>query len=564
MKLQYLSFNTYYQTINQISNNNSINYKPNNKFNITNLHTNLYQPNQSTASPQQPNYNNKPTIVNKYILINDVVYNIHSNNSPKSIYTWVSDELVSPISSEINAKIPLFFSHNYTIKIPNKVERLLRRVLPKAVLKEIDDDIEVAIELCLLMLTQLNSAYFELRDDASFEGWKSLKAEFLRDFLSTGSMTYKKVREALEYPFSTGQIIECDYNATKGLKAYNYRFGKAYIKRGLVNYQLKTCKARELLDKSYMRSHKIALTNPICKNLITLYSKISLPSVDEIEAEARKLIKNKFKTKKGKTLKFLGKHSKSNFKNPEQISFVEEAIKIFNYLTENGLMIPTPGSDKSGGRIVDSFTLMPSWIRSLVRIDGVTFAECDYTCLHPNIAISIYGGSTANIKHQDIVNTMKLDLATVKKDHLSFFNKPVYQMRQSPLYEFYMKQELFMMNKIINEKYNSSNSHRATSRNMFFKEVEIMTEVIEQLNKIDIYVGYVYDAIFCNPKHAEIVKDIMDTTADKHKVKTTAKITYASPQKTFEKLEFNSNKSSSNTDLRLLITPFNNQPIFIQ
>jgi hypothetical protein len=564
MKLQYLSFNTYYQTINQISNNNSINYKPNNKFNITNLHKYQYQPNQSTASAQQPNYNNKLTIINKYILINDVVYNIHSNNSPKSIYTWVSDELVSPISSEINAKIPLFFSHNYTIKIPNKVERLLRRVLPKAVLKEIDDDIEVAIELCLLMLTQLNSTYFELRDGTSIDGWKSLKAEFLRDFLSTGNMTYKKVREALEYPYVTGQIIECDYNATKNLKAYNYRFGKAYISKGLVNYKLKTTKAKELLDKSYLRAHKIACKNPICYNLIKLYSSVTLPSLDEIEAEAHLLIKNKFKTKKGKTLKFLGKHSMSNFKNPEQISFVEDAIKIFNYLTENGLMIPTPGSDKSGGRIVDSFTLMPSWIRSLVRIDGVTFAECDYTCLHPNIAISIYGGSTTYIKHQDIVKTMKLDLATVKKEHLSFFNKPIWQMKQSPLFDFYQKHESIMIDNIIKEKSYSGYAHRSTSRNMFFKEVEIMTDVIEQLNKKEIHVGYVYDALFCNPKHAEIVKHIMDTTAEKHKVKTTAKITYAAPLNTFENLEFNSNNSITGNDLRLLITPFNNQPIFIQ
>jgi hypothetical protein len=59
---------------------------------------------------------------------------------------------------------------------------------------------------------------------------------------------------------------------------------------------------------------------------------------------------------------------------------------------------------------------------------------------------------------------------------------------------------------------------------MFDKEVEIMTDVIIQLNKQGIYVGYIYDALFCHPMHAEHVKNLMDETILNHGVKTTAKI----------------------------------------
>ena len=56
------------------------------------------------------------------------------------------------------------------------------------------------------------------------------------------------------------------------------------------------------------------------------------------------------------------------------------------------------------------------------------------------------------------------------------------------------------------------------------KEVEIMTEVVKQLNQDGIYVGYIYDALFCHPLHAAHVKSVMDEIVQKHGVKTSAKI----------------------------------------
>ncbi|HSH67698.1 MAG TPA: hypothetical protein VLB84_18295 [Bacteroidia bacterium] len=219
----------------------------------------------------------------------------------------------------------------------------------------------------------------------------------------------------------------------------------------------------------------------------------------------------------------MNKHSKDYFKDAASRSFVEDAIEIYNYLTSNGLMIPTVGSEKSGGRIVDSFALMPKWIRNMIKVNGKSFIECDYAALHPNIAMKLYGGKSEYITHDDIANQLNLDEGVIKIEHLSFFNEEVWAMKQSPLFDFYSTHEPVMLQSIVNEKYKSEFKHKITSRRMFKLEVEIMTDVIEQLNSKGIYVLYVYDALLCHPKDAQEVSTIMDRIILEHGVKTTIK-----------------------------------------
>jgi hypothetical protein len=59
---------------------------------------------------------------------------------------------------------------------------------------------------------------------------------------------------------------------------------------------------------------------------------------------------------------------------------------------------------------------------------------------------------------------------------------------------------------------------------MFAEEVEIMTECIKQLNYKGIYVGYIYDALFCKESDAKLVAEIMNTVVLEFNVFTTAKI----------------------------------------
>jgi hypothetical protein len=391
-------------------------------------------------------------------------------------------------------------------------------------LKEIHSDVDVAVELCLLFTTQLTSTYFERLDEPEKEGWKSLHAKYIRDFLSINPMAYKDVTTALEFPTSKGSIIECDHESIIGEKNFNYRFGEAYIGKGIKSYHLKTREAQRLLNRHFIRVSGKSQSNPIVQNLIQFYEDISLPTIDQIKKEGDRLIQMKYRTKKGKLLKKLGKHSRSYFKNPKKYSFVEDSIEIFKYLTEDGLMYPEVGNEKSGGRIVDSFTLMPSWIRGMIKIKGKDNIEVDYSCLHPNIAISLYDGKKEYLTHNDLALEMKTDVNIIKHEHLSFFNKKVWQMKESPLHKYYEQNEPNMLSNLISEKSSSEFYHYITSRRLFAKEVEIMTEAIEVLNNEFIYVGYIYDALFCHPFDGNKVKEVMDAVILKHGVKTTAKL----------------------------------------
>jgi len=464
------------------------------------------------------------TTKSTYYLINDVLYYNYTEVDRSIDSTGISEDYHTTISDGPYTNLPLFLQHRNIIKIPTKVEYALRRFMPKPLLKNVYPEFEVAVELCLLFISQLTSTCFESLSDKNPAGWKTLKAEYLRDFLCNDPLTYKNVKAVLEYPLETGAIVECDHKFCPGIKSFNYRLGEAYIKKGIVEYELKTTEAKRLLEKRHMRWYANSTNNPICNNLMKFYSTISLPRIEEIVENGKSLARSGYKTKKGKRLVLQHKHSKDYFNHPEELSFVEEAIKIFQYLTDGCLMMPKPGNDKSGGRIVDSFTLMPSWIREMITINGERIAECDYSCLHPNIAMSIYGGSQEFLTHAKVAEAAGIELELVKQEHLSFFNKAEWQMKQSPLYDYYSEIEPQMMSKIILEKNTSEYGHAVTSMRMFKKEVEIMEDVVEELNNEGIYVGYIYDALFCEPKDALRVKEVMDSVILEHGVKTTAKI----------------------------------------
>ncbi|MDL2143859.1 hypothetical protein QQY79_15130 [Flavobacterium tructae] len=459
-----------------------------------------------------------------YLFINDVLKRTLQKEKEILDMPGVTAYNDDNITTDISAQLSLFVINNNRIKIPSKVEYVIRKYVSRKLLKEIHKDIEVAIELCLLFCTQLNSTYFDIKNGSQPDGWKSLRAEYLRDFLSINPMAYKKVITALEEPLKRGAILECDHISIIGEKNHYYRLTQPYLGRGVVSYDLKTKEAIGLLNKHYYRVLGEAKKNPICENLIRFYQDISLPNMGQIKKEAERLIALGFVTKKGKRLTKLNKHARSYYKNQEKLSFVEDAIEIFEYLTDNGLLIPTVGGEASGGRVVDSFTLMPSWIRNLVLVSGKPLVESDYSCLHPNIAVALYDGSTNNLLHDNLSLELDIDVKTVKVEHLSFFNKEVWQMKQSPLYQYYLNNEPTMLQNIIAEKYNSQFRHKITSRKLFAKEVEVMTSVIQQLNKEGIFVGYVYDALFFHPDYAERVKQVMDAVIQRYRIKTVAKL----------------------------------------
>ena len=97
-----------------------------------------------------------------------------------------------------------------------------------------------------------------------------------------------------------------------GARNYHYRFGSWYLDKKVHSYKLKTDVAKKFLYKHYLKAFARASENAICRNLFYLYIDLQLPTIEEIELEATKLIKMGFKNKKGKVLIRRNKHANSS------------------------------------------------------------------------------------------------------------------------------------------------------------------------------------------------------------------------------------------------------------
>lgn len=404
--------------------------------------------------------------------------------------------------------------------IPKKVEYTIKKYFPVKSLKLIDEDKEIAIEKCLIILNDLSTTFY------SDSKWKFLNSNILNEQTkrkNDNTYVYKNIIEALKKGTSKGSIIEVkENNGVESFKVGNYskqyKLSDCYIKPKLVRYNIKTDYLIERIRAHFFSSLSTANENIIGKNLINIYGKLKLPYKVELLKIGKNLVKNKQRTKKGKILTLRNKHIDSYWVDSKNRSFIEDNIELFLHLTTNGFIIPNVGTENSGGRVVDSFTLMPSWIRDLILIDGEESEEVDFKCLHPNIAMNLYGGSSKYLNHQDLASYLNINLKKVKIEHLSFFNKEIYQMKKSVLFEYYNKNEKCMLDSIIRDKL--KNGYKVTSYKMFNKETEIMTECIKRLNEIGIFVMYVYDALLCKKSEAEVVKNIMNEVILEKKVFT--------------------------------------------
>jgi len=452
-------------------------------------------------------------------------------SSTNYIYVTKTDILETSVNKGVykdfgiskKATFPTFLIDYETIKIPKGVRRILERKTPKRLLDKISYDRSRAIELCLLFTSYLMPSMY-------FDKWINLSSKKLHEITKASNdntFVYKYVIEALKY--SSDKVpsiidVKSDSNGKESyqvdFKSKSYKISDFFHGKRFETYKLKNKPLLIVKRKEHFYKLKNALENPIGKNLIKLYQRISLPNDEEILSYAKKLVKSGYKSKKGKELKFLNNKKKEDFKNNENISFVEKALTKYHFLVGDGFRIPEASYPKAGGRVSDSFNLMSSWIRELIKIDEEEIVEVDYKALHPNLATKIYEGRSRFILHQDVANSLNLEVKEVKIEHLSFFNKHPKQMEKSILYNYYKKYEPEMLENIIKDKYN--NNYKITSKRMFELEVKIMSDVIKALNKKGIYVGYVYDALFCKKSDREIVKRVMNEEILKNNVYTIA------------------------------------------
>lgn len=434
------------------------------------------------------------------------------------------DDARAKILPQKNLEHSSFFSDCSSILVPKKSENILKKYVSRELLEKIDPNHKVAVEKCLVILSNLASTFY------TEDCWKSLNSQILHMQVKSGrnnTFVYQYVIDVLKSTTTmSNPIIEImlDSEGNELFRAgkYSRKFKIAdEYRTGLVEYKLTDKKIISNLRDCRERMISEALMNPVCANLINIYPKISLPSAIDLISKARNLVKNRYHTRKGKRLTMRNKHKDHYWKDFKNRSFVEDNIKLFKALTSKGYLIPTIGGDKSGGRVVDSFTLMPKWIRDEITIDDDKLIECDYTALHPNIAIKLYEGKQSYITHEIVAKNCSIEEVKAKREHLSFFNKKICHMKSSPVFKYYNQKETEMIENIFHDK--KSNNYKVTSVKMFKVEVAIMTDVIKYLNSVGIYVIYVYDALLCKPKDLEIVTETMNRIVLQHGVKTIVK-----------------------------------------
>lgn len=403
--------------------------------------------------------------------------------------------------------------HSHLTTVPSKAEAILRNYIPSNLLTAISKNKEEAVEICLYALSIFKFVSYDENNDFTTNINQSQLIEILfntKNFDSDNRAKLKNVMNVLTCNKPrTGALIVCNNEYKAHVKSFEYTAGKAYQNKGLVQYELKTDKVKNIAEINNQKRLEKIQNNIIYKNLVELYKKLSLPSNEEIISKANELIENKFITKKGKLLKFRGDKDK-RYDNKEKYSYVEDSMDCFSQLWENGYSLKTIKVSEKCDRLTDPLNLSPSWIRSLIKIDGEQISEADYTCLHPNLVQNLMGGTGNHISHKSVAESLEMDLRDVKIEHLSFFNKKVWAMQKSPLYAYYKKNEPEMLKRVIGDKYTKGYTH--ITYKLFKLEVEIMTNVIAQLNDMGIYVMYVYDALYCKQSEFEIVKNIMNQT----------------------------------------------------
>jgi len=409
------------------------------------------------------------------------------------------------------------FPNVNSILIPKKAEYNLRRYC-KDLLKTVDPNVDTAVEKCLVFLSNLASTYY------TDSKWKALNATILHEQSKNADNTYiyTKVIKVLTTGTRTGAIIEVDKSYQVGTQSKKFRLSNAYLKAGLVEYIIKDTRIIRTRNKMYYEQLCEAMTHPICSNLIRMYPKIDLPTSEELLVIGKQLVKEGRSTKKGKILTVRNKHKDHYWLDVKNRSFVEDNIELFEFLTGRGFMIPSAGDMSSGGRVVDSFTLMPAWIREQITVDGNKLVECDYIALHPNIAIKLYGGSSTYLTHGLVADETGIDPDKIKVEHLSFFNKKWTDMRKSILFDYYTRCEPDMLARIYRDK--NEHGHKITSQKMFGVEVAIMSDVIRYLNTKGVYVLYVYDALLCQDKDFDLVSKTMNRIILEHGIQTCIKI----------------------------------------
>lgn len=410
------------------------------------------------------------------------------------------------------------FGEGKVIKVPSKVPSKLNYILKKD-LQIIHEDIKTAKELILIISSNLSSTYtisLQHNDTRKKLGYKKLNARLLESQVKYSykkTSPYKKIINLL----IDLEIIEKGKKHLAGDRSTEYRLTDKYFGKGIVNYTLESYDAIRLNSRYLSKQLLEATSTVLGRNSLNLYSSVDLLPIDEVKEILEQVIKDGYINKKGKRLVKLGKNV-SRYPREDYVYF-EEYLESYEFLTD-GFLIPIVTDEKAGHRVIDSFNLMPSIIRKHLLINGEPITEVDYSCLHPNIANRIYRGEdNSQIKHEDAADYLGISRKEAKIEHLSFFNKGVKAMEDSPLYKYYYDNRRDLLFAVENDKIRHE-CKKVTSQKMFDLETQLMSSVVSKLSGEGINVMYVFDALYVAEKDKKKVQSIMNKTAEEFKINT--------------------------------------------
>lgn len=409
---------------------------------------------------------------------------------------------------------------NLYIWLPAKMPKALNH-LDKTLIADVHPDEATAKEFILYFLSFLSKTLFDGNPKEV-----SLHSGMLTELLAPVDYI-KTINACLIGTPEKGPFIERDDNFVPGYHSKTFKFAPPYADCRAIKYRIKTESVKKAFVRNLSNTIDANKDNVIIQNLLQVYPKLEIPTKAFLLKEGKlKAADPEFRTKTGKNLVFRNRNPRSRFTKkypPDTVSFVEDNIRKFESLTDPCFLPPMPQGISAGDRITDSFTLMPSWIRAYIKINGQTLVDVDFKALHPNIVMALYGGKQKFLTHQKVAERLGMDgeddLPKFKKEHLAFFNKRSKDMKKSELlWEYYSNHEPELLEKVVQEK--NIFRHTYTSKLMFHKEVAIMTDCIIKLNALGIHVLYVYDALLCEPQHKDTVEEVMNTTVLEHGVFT--------------------------------------------
>ncbi|MBZ9652649.1 hypothetical protein [Psychroflexus montanilacus] len=404
------------------------------------------------------------------------------------------------------------------IKLPKNLIRDINKDLITTDLTNIHKDREAALELIYLLLSNFTFTWLrevKFNDNYVDNKYIQLNGRILKKQIGTG------IEDTTRYRLILNLLIEHNY-IEKGLghkmnvKSTSYKIHDKYYKSSFDRYGLNSQYAQQLHKRNIRKKLDESLRCIIAKNEISNLDKIELPNTQEVKAHLQSYSRKKWKNKKGKQLKTLGKK-----KRVAEYVYVEDYIKLFELLRDN-FNIPKIGGENAGYRVTTKYNLMPLLIRELFKVKstGNKLVSLDFSCFHPNLIFRKFGGANNQvITHELVAEFLKKkkkkyedfefeELVKIAKvEHLSFFNKNEKYMEESPVYDFYKENHQEILDKVIKDKL--QNTYKNTSRVLFKLETKIMTEIIERCSSSGILAIYVFDELMVEDVNFEKVKGIM-------------------------------------------------------